>query len=68
MQIFRGDDVGRRHGPVAGNLDIFLLEDHAAFGVGDLCQAQLPFDFVVGRDAGLGEESAEAEAGGAGFL
>ena len=26
--------------------------------------AELPFDFVVGRDAGLGEEAAEGEAGG----
>ena len=26
--------------------------------------AEFPFDFVVGRDAGLGEEAAEGETGG----
>ena len=64
VQIFGGHDVGRGHGPVFGDLDIFLLEDHSALGVGDLSGAQFPFDLVVGRDAGLGEEAAEGQAGG----
>ena len=64
MQIFAGDDVGRRHGPVFRNLHVFLLEDHAAFGVGDLSNALLPFDFIVGGDAGLGEQATESQTGG----
>ena len=59
-----GDDVGRGHGPVFGDFDVLLLEDHVALGVGDLSEAEIPFDFVVGGDAGLGEEAAEGEAGG----
>jgi hypothetical protein len=64
MQVLAGHDVGRGHGPVLGNFDIFLLEDDAALGVGDLRVAQLPLDFVIGRNAGLGEEAAESQAGG----
>ena len=30
MQIFAGHDVGGGHGPVFGDLDVFLLEDHVA--------------------------------------
>jgi hypothetical protein len=33
-------------------------------GVGDLSEAEIPFEFIVGRDAGLGEEAAEGETGG----
>ena len=47
-----------------GTSTSFLLEDHVALGVGDLSETEFPFDFVVGGDAGLGEESAELEAGG----
>jgi hypothetical protein len=62
VKIFGGDDVGRGHRPVFGDLDILLLEDDAALGVGDLSGAEFPLDFVVGRDAGLGEQAAEGEA------
>src|SRR5208283_1067072 len=64
VQVFAGDDVGRGHGPVFGDLDVFLLEDYASLRVGDGGGAQFPFDVVVGIDAGLGEEAAEGEAGG----
>ena len=64
VQIFAGHDVGGGHGPVFGDFDVLLLEDHVALGIGDLSEAEIPFDFVVGRDAGLGEEAAEGEAGG----
>src|SRR5208282_1010338 len=64
VQVFRGDDVGRGHRPVFGNFDVFLLEDHIALRVGDLSETEIPFEFVVGRDAGLGEEAAEGETGG----
>jgi len=30
----------------------------------DLSETEIPFDLVVGRDGGLGEEAAEGEAGG----
>ena len=63
VQIFAGHDVGRRHGPIFGSLDVFLLENYVAFGVGDLRQAKFPFDLVIGRDAGLGEKTVEAQAG-----
>jgi hypothetical protein len=53
VQIFAGHDVGRGHRPVLGDLDIFLLEDDAALRVGDLGEAELPLELVVGRDAGL---------------
>jgi hypothetical protein len=64
VQIFAGHDVGRGHGPVFGNFDVLLLEDNAAFGVSDLSSALLPFDFVIGGNAGFGEEAAESQAGG----
>jgi len=63
VQIFGGDDVGRGHGPVFGDFDVFLLEDHAAVRVGDLGETEIPFDFVVGRNAELGEEAAEGKPG-----
>ncbi len=63
-RVFAGHDVGGGHGPVFGDFDVLLLEDDVALGVGDLSEAEIPFDFVVGRDAGLGEEAAEGEAGG----
>jgi len=56
VKVLAGDDVGRGHGPVFGDFDVFLLEDHIALGIGDLSEAEVPFDFVVGGDAGLGEE------------
>ena len=64
VEIFRGDNVGRGHRPVFGDLDILLLEDHASLGVGDLSGAKFPLDFGVGRNAGLGEKATEGEAGG----
>jgi len=41
-----------------------LLEDHVALGIGDLSETEFPFDFVVRRDAGLGEEATELETRG----
>ena len=64
MQVFRGHDVGGGHGPVFGDFDVLLLEDGVALRVGDLSQAEIPFDFAVGGHAGLGEEATEGEAGG----
>jgi hypothetical protein len=55
MQVFRGDDVGRGHGPVDRDVDVLLLEDCVAFAVGDKGGAALPFDFVVGGDPFRGE-------------
>ena len=63
VEIFGGDDVGRGHGPVDGDLDILLLEDDFAAHVIDGGGAALPLDFVVGRDAGFGELAREAKAG-----
>ena len=63
VQILAGDNVGRRHRPVLGDLDVFLLEDDAALRVGDLRGAQLPLQLVVRRDAGSGEEAVESQAG-----
>ena len=59
VEVFAGHDVGRGHRPVFGDFDVFLLEDGVALRVGDLSGAAFPFDLVVGRDAGLGEEAAE---------
>ena len=66
VEIFRGDDVGRGHGPVGGNLDVLLLEDDLALEVLDDGVAKLPDDLVVGGDAGAGEVALEGEARGAG--
>ena len=63
VQIFAGHDVGGGHGPVFGDLDVLLFEDHAALGVGDLGEAEIPLEFVVGGDAGLGEDAAEGGRG-----
>ena len=63
VQIFAGHDVGGGHGPVFGDFDVFLFEDYAALRVGDLGEAEIPFEFVVGRDAGFGEEAAEGQTG-----
>src|SRR6185437_7515402 len=49
-------------GPVLGDLHILLLEDDVALGVGDLGGALFPFQFVVRRDARLGEVAAEGQA------
>ena len=63
VEIFAGHDVGGGHRPILGDFDIFLLENHVALRVSNLGGAEVPFDFVVGRDVGLGEEAAEGEAG-----
>ena len=63
VQVFAGDNVGRRHRPVFRRLDVLLLEDHPALRVGDGRRAQLPLDLVIGRDSRLGKEAAEGEAG-----
>ena len=57
VQIFAGDNVGRRHRPVLGDLNVLLLEDHAALGVGDLGKTELPLELVIGRDTGGGEDN-----------
>src|SRR5580658_10095513 len=64
VQIFAGNDVGRGHGPVFWNFDVFLFEDYVAFGVGNLGESEIPLEFVVGRDTWLSEKAAEREAGG----
>ena len=61
VQVFRGHDVGGGHRPVFGDLDVLLLEDDSALRVGDGGGAELPFDVVIRRDAGLGEQPAEGE-------
>ena len=66
MEVLRGDDVGRSHGPVGGDFDVLLLEDDLALEVLDDGVAELPDDLVVGGDAELGEVAIEGEAGGAG--
>ncbi len=68
VEILGGDDVGRSHRPVFGDLDVLLLEDDAALGVGDGGGTELPFDVVVGRHAGLGEKAAEGQAGSLLFI
>ncbi len=62
VQVLAGHDVGGGHRPVFGGLDVLLLEDHAALGVGDLGEAEFPLDLVVGRDAGLGEIALERKS------
>src|SRR4029078_11128781 len=62
VKVFAGNDVGRGHPPVFGNLDVFLFEDDVDFRVGDRGSAPFPFDFVVGRDTHLGKKPAEAKA------
>jgi len=64
VEIFARHDVSRGHRPVLGDFDVLLLEDGVALGVGDLSGTALPFDLVVGRDAGFGEEAAEGQARG----
>src|SRR5580658_392039 len=64
VKIFRRNYVGRSHRPVIRNLDVFLLEDQASLGVGDLGGAKLPLDFVVGGHTWLGKQAAEGQAWG----
>ena len=64
MQILTGHNIGGGHRPILGNFDIFLLEDGVALGVRDQGGALLPFDFVVGGNASLGEKAMEGEAWG----
>src|SRR6516165_6846084 len=61
VQILAGDDVGRGHRPIFGDLDISLLENHIALGVGDLRRATLPFDVVVRRGPRLSKKAAKAQ-------
>src|SRR5262249_543376 len=62
VQILGGDDVGRGHRPIFGDLNVLLLEDRVALGVGDGGGAQLPLDLAVRRDAGFGEIAVELES------
>src|SRR4051812_7811293 len=59
VKIFAGNNVGGRHGPVFGSLDVFLAEDVVTLGVGDGGGARFPFDGGIGIDASLGEVAAE---------
>src|SRR5438552_7890073 len=61
VQIFRGHDVGGRHGPIFGDLNVLLLEDGRALRVGDERGAQLPLHFVVWRHSRPGEKALERE-------
>ena len=62
VEILRDGDLGREHAPIPRHLDVFLLEDRLAGIVGDLGGALFPFEFVVGMDAGLGEDRIEGQA------
>ena len=42
VEVLGGDDVGRGHGPVGGDLDVLLLEDGLALEVRDDGVAELP--------------------------
>ena len=66
VEVLGGDDVGRGHGPVGGDLDVLLLEDGLALEVLDDGVAELPDDLVVGGDAGAGEVAREGKTRGAG--
>src|SRR5262249_33481812 len=48
VKIFAGHDVGGRHRPVFGDLDVLLLEDGAALGVSDRRGTPLPLELLVG--------------------
>ena len=61
-EVLLGDDVGGVHRPGDGELDAELFEgDGAVLPVRDAGIATLPDDFVIGVDAGRGEESADAD-------
>src|SRR3984957_13065214 len=62
MQIFAGHDIGGSHRPVLRDLDIFLLEDGVALGIGDQRGAFFPLDFVIGGNARLGKKTAKRQA------
>jgi hypothetical protein len=64
VEILAGHDVGGGHRPVFRDFDVLLLEDDSTMGVGNLSGAEIPLDFVIGRDARLGEQPTEREAGG----
>src|SRR5262249_18367023 len=61
VEILAGHDVGGRHRPVFGHLDVLLLEDPAALRVSDRGCAQLPLELVVGRGVCLTEMAAELQ-------
>src|SRR5262249_35639527 len=61
VQIFAGNNVGCGNRPVFGHLNIFLLEDDVAFGIGDLGRALFPFDLLIRRNARLGEPATEGQ-------
>ena len=63
VQVLAGDDVGRGDRPVAGDLDVLLLEDEVALEVLDDGVAELPLELVIRIDAGAGEVAGELEAG-----
>ena len=65
VEVLGGDDVGRGHGPVGGDLDVLLLEDDLALEVLNDGVAELPDDLVEGRDAGACEVAREGEPRGA---
>src|ERR1700677_207611 len=64
VEVLGSNDVGGGHRPVAGNLDVFLLEDRSSCGIGDRSRAALPSNLAVGRDAGLGEEAGAVHTSG----
>ena len=55
VQIFAGHNVDGGHGPVFRRFNILLFKDAVALGIGNARGAQLPFNFVIRRNAGAGE-------------
>ncbi len=62
VEILRDGDLGGEDAPAFRYFHILLLEDGLAGIIGNFGGALLPFDFVVGVDAGLGENRLKGEA------
>ena len=62
VKIFAGNNVDGGHRPVLGRLHVALLKDRVALGVSDAGGAQLPFHFVIRRNAGAGEIARELQS------
>ena len=57
VEIFGDHDVGGGLRPALRNLDVFLLEDHLAFFIGDSGGTQFPFHVIKGMNTLLGKVS-----------
>ena len=65
MQVLRGNNIGRRHGPVRRHLHVLLFEDRPTLVVLNDGVAQLPGDLVKRRDARACKVARERKSGGA---